>query len=155
MLGYPPGSRHPPEQTPPWEQTPPEQTPPESRPSGTNYTPMGLSTPPGTRYTPPREANSGIRSKSGQYASYWNAFLFVMFPSLVSFPGFLIHTSQVKFSLALWPNPKSYWTSDPHHWPKVDEATPSKTTTDKSASSCTFEFSRITRWQKLAFLYKL
>ena len=74
-----------------------------------------------------------------------------MFPSLVSFPAFLIHPSQVKFSLALWPNPKSYWTSDPHHWPKVDEATPSKTTTDKSASCCTFEFSRITRWQSWHF----
>ena len=26
--------------------------------------------------TPPREADSGIRSTSGRYASYWNAFLF-------------------------------------------------------------------------------
>ena len=36
--------------------------------------------PPGSRHppgadTPPREADSGIRSISGRYASYWNAFL--------------------------------------------------------------------------------
>ena len=41
--------------------------------------PPGLSTPPGTKYTPPcREADSGIRSTSGRYASYWNAFLCVV-----------------------------------------------------------------------------
>ena len=42
--------------------------------------------PPGTRPPspprhgdhPPREADSGIRSTSGRYASYWNAFLFVI-----------------------------------------------------------------------------
>ena len=55
---HPPGadtpqSRLPPEQTP-WEQTPPEQTPPL------------------------READSGIPSTSGWYASYWNAFLFLL-----------------------------------------------------------------------------
>ena len=47
----------PPEQTLPWEQTPPfprEQTP------------------------LPQEADSGIRSMSGRYASYWNAFLFLL-----------------------------------------------------------------------------
>ena len=62
MLRYtPPRSRH-----PPWEQIPPwEQTPPRSR-----HTPQ-------TKYTP-LEADSGIRSMSGRYASYWNAFLFVM-----------------------------------------------------------------------------
>ena len=31
--------------------------------------------PPRTRHTPPPEADSGIRSTSGRYASYWNAFL--------------------------------------------------------------------------------
>ena len=35
--------------------------PPQSRPPGAD---------------PPREADSGIRSMSGRYASYWNAFLF-------------------------------------------------------------------------------
>ena len=73
MLGYhppgadttreqtPPRSRHntPQEQTPPLEQTPRSRHPPEQTP------------PP-----PPRKAYSSIRSTSGRYASYWNAFLF-------------------------------------------------------------------------------
>ena len=51
--GIPHGSRHtPPDQTP----SPPDQTPPREQ-------------------TPPR-ADSAIRSTSGRYASYWNAFLF-------------------------------------------------------------------------------
>ena len=51
---HPPGSRHPPgPDTHPREQTP---------------------TPPGAD-TPLREADSSIRSTSGRYASYWNAFL--------------------------------------------------------------------------------
>ena len=98
MLGYhtPPRSRHPQppggdtprEQTPPWEQTHPrsrhtpqtawtpqsryprEQTPPPPRAD----TPPGTDTPP--EQTPPRAADSGIRSMSGRYASYWNAFFF-------------------------------------------------------------------------------
>ena len=91
----PPRSRHPPEQTPPrpdppWEQTPslpspPEQTPPGTRPPGTKPpgpdppgpdTPQDQ-TPPGSRH-PPREADCSIRSTSGRYASYWNAFLFFL-----------------------------------------------------------------------------
>ena len=72
------------EQTPPRSRPPPEQTPTGAdTPPGTKYTPSpGLSTPPGTKYTPPGlstpsppEADSGIRSTSGRYASYWNAFL--------------------------------------------------------------------------------
>ena len=59
MLGYHnPRSRHPP------EQTPPEQTPPRKQTS-----PEGVDT--------PWKADSGIRSMSGRYASYWNAFLFL------------------------------------------------------------------------------
>ena len=54
MLRY----HHPPEQTPPWEQTSPLGADPWEQ------TPL----PPG--------ADSGIRSMSGRYASYWNAFLF-------------------------------------------------------------------------------
>ena len=39
--------------------------------------PPGKHTPPGSTHpAPPPEADSGIRSMSGQYASYWNAFLF-------------------------------------------------------------------------------
>ena len=53
---------------PPWEQTPPlGPDPPWSRhpprPAPLEQTP------------PPQEANSSIRSTSGRYASYWNAFL--------------------------------------------------------------------------------
>ena len=51
----------------PWEQTPTTPTPPEHTPPRTDTTPGA--------YTPPSEADSGIRSMSGRYASYWNAFL--------------------------------------------------------------------------------
>ena len=72
----PPGTRPPQEQTPPppRDQTPPGPDPlPRSRPprEQTADTPL----PPGSR--PPRERDSGIRSMSGRYASYWNAFLLV------------------------------------------------------------------------------
>ena len=72
----PPGSRHPPG-------APPEQTPPRSRhPPGAPRSrhPPREQTPPVSRpppeQTPPPEADCSIRSMSGQYASYWNAFLF-------------------------------------------------------------------------------
>ena len=79
---HPPGSRHtpweqthPPEQTLPWEQTPPGSRHPRSRhPPGAD-TPSPEQTPPRAD-TPPPGANTGIRSKSSRYASYWNAFLF-------------------------------------------------------------------------------
>ena len=38
--------------------------------------PIPLEQTPWTRQTPPREAHFSIRSTSGRYASYWNAFLF-------------------------------------------------------------------------------
>ena len=64
----------PPDQTPreqthtPWEQTtPPDQTPQSKHPQE--------QTPP-EQTPPPREADFSIWSSSGQYASYWNAFLF-------------------------------------------------------------------------------
>ena len=68
------------EQTPPWEQTPPGADPPRSRHAPGSRHPLEQNPPqsrhpPGTQYTP-READSGIWSTSGQYASYWNAFLF-------------------------------------------------------------------------------
>ena len=85
----PPPGADPPDQTPPQEQTPPgadptpqEQTPPRSRhPPGADppeQTPPradtpGKQTPPRSRH--PREADSRIRSTSGRYAFYWNAFL--------------------------------------------------------------------------------
>ena len=75
----PPRSRHPPG----------AETPPGSRPPGSRH-PPGADTPrsrhPPRADTPPRadppgadtpsEANCSIRSMSGRYASYWNAFLF-------------------------------------------------------------------------------
>ena len=66
--GRPPGpGRH-----PPWtRQTPPDQadTPPDQA-----DTPPDQADPPGPGRPPP-EADSRIRSTSGRYASYWNAFL--------------------------------------------------------------------------------
>ena len=63
--------------TTPWEQTSPrEQTPapPVPDPPG-DQTPWGPE-PPGADTPPlPGEADASIRSMSGRYASYWNAFL--------------------------------------------------------------------------------
>ena len=93
----PPGRRHHPpgaDTTPPQEQTPTpqEQTPPNQTRHPPGADPPGAATPTSTppkqtphrnRHTPPprsrhpREADSSIRSMSGQYASYWNAFLFL------------------------------------------------------------------------------
>ena len=61
----PSGSRHPPEQTPPQEQTPPW-----------SRHPPGADT--------PQKADSSIRSMSGRYASYWNAFLLLKTSLIVS-----------------------------------------------------------------------
>ena len=63
-----PQSRHPPraDTPPPWEQKPS----PRSR-----HPPRSRNPPP--EQTPPREADASIRSMSGRYASYWNAFLFL------------------------------------------------------------------------------
>ena len=75
------------EQTPPragnapWADTSQEQTlPREQTPPGSRHPPKEQ-TPPRSRHTPkqtapPPKAGSGIRSMSGRYASYWNAFLF-------------------------------------------------------------------------------
>ena len=65
-----------------WDTTPPGADPPgadipQSRhPPGADTPPW--SSPPGSRH-PPWEAHSSIRSTSGRYASYWNAFLLVLF----------------------------------------------------------------------------
>ena len=95
---HPPGSRHPLEQTPPgsrhppWKQThplsrhppgadtspqsrhPPEQTPPRAD-TPWEQTPSWSRHPPGSRHPSPWEADSSIRSMSGRYAFFWNAFL--------------------------------------------------------------------------------
>ena len=59
-----PSSRHPPEQTPPRSRHPPEQTPPRSR-------------------HPRPDTSPGIRSMSGRYASYWNAFMLTVLSMLL------------------------------------------------------------------------
>ena len=103
-----PWSRHPLEQTPPGADTPQSRhpksrhPPPGSRPPRSRHPPEQKpppkQTPPGSRLPPvsrhlPREADSGIQSMSGRYASYWNAFLFnVTFGH--RFPRFL-HTSEI------------------------------------------------------------
>ena len=93
----PPGADTPWEQTPPrsrhtpWADTPQEQThPPRAHtPQSRHHTPsweqtphplLGADTPreqtpSWSRHPSPREEDSGIRSMSGRYASYWNAFL--------------------------------------------------------------------------------
>ena len=99
MLGYTPWSRSPgadilPEQTPPradtpqsrhpqtppgadtpWSRYPPEQTPPRADPPGADPPPEQT---PQSRHPP-----GSIRSTSGRYASYWNAFLFSSGASIV------------------------------------------------------------------------
>ena len=95
-----PRTRHPPEQSTPLEQTPPDQTPcpPWSRHPGSRHPPW--SRPPRSRSPteqtpweqippPPREADSSIRSTSGRYASYWNAFLVIYYVSS-SKDGFIL-----------------------------------------------------------------
>ena len=67
MLGYPPGADPPGADTPP----PRSRHPPTAEPP-----PPGSSPPPPP---PPPGADSSIRSTSGRYASYWNAFLFVVY----------------------------------------------------------------------------
>ena len=75
-----PGRAPPREQTPPQtRQTPPDQADPPSPPEQTpprpgRHPPDQTDTPSRTRQTPP-EADSSIRSTSGRYTSYWNAFL--------------------------------------------------------------------------------
>ena len=48
-------------------------TPLWADPPGQTRLPSGADTP---RQTPPHAVHAGIRSTSGRYASYWNAFLF-------------------------------------------------------------------------------
>ena len=90
-----PRSRHPPgPDTPPSRHTPREQTPPWKQ------TPL------------PRKADSGIRSTSGRYASYWNAFLSKMLsqnfiPKYFILPLFSEGTAMKRVSTYLrrpWPN---------------------------------------------------
>ena len=76
----PPGPDTPQDQTrsPPWDQTRYPPPGPDQVPPGTRH-PPGPDTPRSDTPLgpdPPGAADSGIRSTSGRYASYWNAFLF-------------------------------------------------------------------------------
>ena len=74
-----PPSRHLPEQTPPQIRHPLGADPQRSTPPRRRHPPPGADTPQKTRHhPPPQEADSGIRSRNGQYASYWNAFLLII-----------------------------------------------------------------------------
>ena len=77
-MPYPPGPGRP----PPGPGRPPgtRQTPPGARQThpGPGRPPLGTGRPPLGTGRPPREADSSIRSTSGRYASYWNAFLFII-----------------------------------------------------------------------------
>ena len=85
---HPPGADTPPEQTPPGADT----LPPQSR---------HQQTPPGAD-SPPKEAGSVIWSMSGQYASYWNAFLLcIVILSKVGYKSRMYRTNRdalVKYS---------------------------------------------------------
>ena len=109
--GRPPRTRQTPQDQaePPWDQADP---PGPGRPLGPGRPPRdqadppppqgpgrppgpGRQTPPRTRQTPPPEADSSIRSTSGRYASYWNAFLFSESVTELLLPFFCrIHLSQ-------------------------------------------------------------
>ena len=85
---HPPGRYTLPAGTPPrqvhplWAGTPPRQVHPQAGTLHSRYTLLGRYIPLG-RYTrqastpPPPAMHVGIRSTSGWYASYWNAFLFL------------------------------------------------------------------------------
>ena len=78
MLGCQPSPD--PEQTPPGPDPLGADTPPQTRPPGADA-PLPRSRHPPDQ-TPP-EADASIRSMSGRYASFWNAFLFSnVFPLL-------------------------------------------------------------------------
>ena len=62
-----------------WDTMPREAPPLPQEAHPREAHPLRKHTPPGKHSPPPREADSGIRSMSGRYASYWNAFLFKLF----------------------------------------------------------------------------
>ena len=88
----------PPARETPWAPLGRENTPPTGRPP-TRSRPPQSKPPPPPHQTPPREAHSSIRSTSGRYASYWNAFLYCL--------DFLIH--QVSHSKMCFNTNKSIW----------------------------------------------
>ena len=101
--GIPPPGPHPLDHTP-RTTSPQDQNPPGEQTPSRNQTPPGTRTPLGSRppkdQTPPRETDSGIRSTSGRYASYWNAFLFkCKFKQFFSMFTFCNRSIKYAFSL--------------------------------------------------------
>ena len=83
-------------QTPPGRETPPDQgDPPDQADPPEQGRPPGRENPPGPCRPPPPEADSRIRSTSGRYASYWNAFL------LCGLSFTLCHSLSSRLSLGL------------------------------------------------------
>ena len=89
---HPPGPGRPPwtRQTPPWTR--------QTRPPQTRHPPWTRHPPPPDQ-APPPEADSSIRSTSGRYASYWNAFLFLFFSNSSIFPKYSKSQAIDKYDL--------------------------------------------------------
>ena len=88
-------------------------------------TPLGADIPPGadtprkTDTPTPQEADSGIWSTSGQYASYWNAFL--LHPFVILFTGGVSAPSGVWYPSMHWDrHPPGADTPQSRHPPRVD-----------------------------------
>ena len=89
--GDPPSGRETPgRETPPGKETPPsgKETPRQGDPPG-KETPLWQGDPP------------GIRSMSGRYASYWNAFLFIQYVCLFISVKFVAFVSETKTVIAI------------------------------------------------------
>ena len=86
--------------------TPPEQTPPQTRPPGSRHPPGSRppwadTPPPRSRHPSPREADSSIRSTSGRYASYWNAFLSFLFRVTWRTSKVCLSTTHQRYSVSM------------------------------------------------------
>ena len=92
--------------SPPWSETPPDQTPPWAGrtppPSRETPTPQTRHPP---RSRPPQEADCSIRSMSGRYVSYRNAFLScVLLTHVYNFQyKVVLLSSLLTYRVNMWP----------------------------------------------------
>ena len=91
----PPGADISPGADTPWEQTQPQSRHPPGSKLRHTVNEWPSRHPPQSRHTPPREADSGIRSMSGRYASYWNIFLRLFFLKFEHFVLLLSPANEV------------------------------------------------------------
>ena len=92
----PPSRRHPPARETPLPRRPPtKETPCQGDPPGRRHPPA--------RETPTEGGPPGIRSMSGRYASYWNAFLFILVP-FTSSVSVIIDTSIDTYNASIEKN---------------------------------------------------